>query len=224
MMRIENRLVSAKSASKAKFKNQVVALVGVVMFGLAATATAVETYKYQIRGKVADVGTSFTSPDGCERVDIYLFTSDGVVKDGPGAPTAGPAGSLTVSKYNYCTNSGEWGWGEVTLQSFSADNNLTVASAVGSSQLMLCNESSVCHTETYNFDVDWTGTGTLNKYGSNNRYVFGGVRTQSHVKGSQREATVTGTISSASTTYTLPGEWVWATIGSTQAGVITIIK
>lgn len=223
-MRIDNIPFSAKPAPKAKFKKRMVALVGVTTVGLATAATAVETFKYQMRGNGADLGTTFTSPDGCENVDIYLFVGETVVKDGPGAPTAGPAGTLSVSKYNSCTNTGEWGWGEVSLQSFSITNNLTAASAVGSSQVMFCNETDACYTEAYNFDVDWTGTGTVNRFSSNNRYVFGGIRTQSRFKGSQREATITGTISSASTTYTLPGEWTWATIGSYQSGETTIIK
>lgn len=223
-MRTETVLASTKR-SPLKFRMlAMTALACATGIATITSAVAAETNKYQTKGKTADLSTSFTSGDGCENVNIYLNASESVTKSGPGAPVAQPGGSLSVSKFNFCTGASEWGYGELTLQTLSIDNQLSSADAVGTATITMCNNFDTCYTENFNVDVNWTSTAPKYSYSGNNRYVFGGVRVHSRYRGTSREASVTGTISNASTTYTLPGDWTWASISSNQSGYMEIIK
>lgn len=145
---------------------------------------------------------------------------------GVGAPdTIGPVGFLWVDIFDSCNFRFINGFAEMDITEAAFNGNLTSAHVTATATIEYFDEFSMTttNTETFNINIDWTGSGEVYTGMYNSNYSGAGYRTISRTTGTNRTAEVSGSISSDTISVIL-GESSWADMGRATYSNISIYK
>jgi hypothetical protein len=193
-------------------------IASLTVLSLTAPALAVTTDQYKFKGESASA--YFSQYDGCNSSYVSVYGFDNVTKDAPGAPTSQKGAYLYYSSYNYCTGVGSYGSGSSQDATFTIGNSLQSASLSGTFTL---DDYSSAVNKTAAVDLTWTGTGDIFRGNNHGTYQGPGYRSNYRSVGSNRDASVTGTVTVDGTNLiaNLPS---FGSLSSSNSGSLFITK
>ena len=207
---------------KATFKLLAVLALMLATFSQHTTVSAGGGGAFNFRGPSALASFSSTDPSSCIVTDVFVIASDAVFQGEPGPSTVLSFASVTISKYNACTDT-------QLLFAYGSASPLTkadfqVSKTLDSATLnVIANVFDERSGKTFdvNVNLSWTGAGLITRQESNTHFHSPGCFINSRSNGTFRSAEVSGSISDGVTNFT-PAPSLDANIASVKSGNVVI--
>jgi len=205
---------------KTMIKFLTVLILVLVAFGQHTTANAGGGQAFNFKGPSALA--TFSNTSGCIVTNVFVIASDSRVRPAPGPGTTSSFASVTITKYDACTNT-------ILLLAYGSAFPLTAADFDVSNKLasaalnVTVNLFDDVSTTTFDVDVGlgWTGTGPLSRQHTNSHFHTPGCIINSRGNGTSRTAEASGSVSNGATNFT-PEASVDASIHQVKNGTVTI--
>jgi len=199
------------------------ATLAVLSLSLSLPAMAATKQQYQVKGQSAGAGFYQSDSDGCNSINVSVWTGDNVSRNAPGAPTSQKYAEIYYSNYNFCTGTGSYGYGSSSDATFTT-NQLNSANLKGTFTVNEFSASGTSDaTKTVNVNLTWTGAGDTYRGNSHSHFQGANYISNSRYVGAYREAQVSGAV-------TMDGKNLitnlssYGSLNSSNSGSMEIIK
>ena len=214
----------SRQRTKAQLAKFTALLLGISLAAFIAPISSSAAEKTQFRAKGALAVVLFDAVDGCIGTDVFVRAFDGTEREGSGKPTKGAAVDIFVDQFNFCDEtllSSAEGRIAVSAAEFQIDKKIESARLTTTVELT---DSVSGHSFNVSMDLIWTAT-SQPEVVRNRFFIRGPGRTvHEQDRGAFREATTTGTISSAPTNLLQNVTEVFAELLSVNEGVREVIR
>jgi hypothetical protein len=191
-----------------------------IVLALVLPAAVQAGYQFRFSGDTAFA--SFSDFDGCVYTDVSVFATDGRQQSPPGRPGKSSWADIYISRYDSCN---DWvpllsAYGGAAL----AGPDFQVARKLNSATLdTTINVYDYVNDNPFDVavDLDWAGSGDLNRGRSQWQSHSGNCKFHSRWQGSWRFATASGSVSDGSTNYASQSSG-YAEIQSVRSGEAAI--
>lgn len=190
-----------------------------LIFSQSTSSAATNVYAY--KGKSIHAYFSSVDPSGCIVTTGFVFASQEVTQDRPGAGSPAAMAHLYVSKYDQCTDQ-SLVEAESILPIPAADLNISGSLRKASLHTTVSVYNSGTQT-SFDLAVDlaWLGTDTVVRQNTTIQYDFPTCRTNNHSNSTFHYAQARGTISDGTTNFSLEPS-TFGTIALERGGEISI--
>jgi len=197
--------------------------VGVLAAVLPAGATAADAIQYRYSANTATAWFDSWDSLGCVETRAFVWAWDGTTKLDGARPTSDRGVSVTVDKFDFCTNT--------VIVEARGDSPLPSDEFVIGKQL----DAATLHTTVDVYDwvsdftfpvevnLSWSGSGDLEEGFSHSVYHTSSYSIVTNDRGAFRNADATGTVSDGSTDYAV-GPPVLSQLASTRHGEMSITR
>lgn len=191
-------------------------LVSMSTLATASPAMAADTYQVRGRGAYAYFYTSTDCGYSYVSISANEFSSRG-----SGAPAPTMVAYMYVDQYDYCTNTGFYGFGsqEITTSDFQIQDSL--ASASLNTTIPVCDYLSG-NCPTFSVNLVWTATGSSSRVTQNAQYKSPHCIQNLRFKSTQRSASASGSVSDGTTNWISGQTSTSASMDSGMNGTVTV--
>lgn len=206
---------------KTTIKLLTVIILVIVGFGQHTSASAGGGAAFRFKGRSAVAYFASVDESGCIGTDVYLFGSEAVVSNAPGAGTPIAQSYVYISQYDYCTGTpllsadgSAWApyagsWVDKKLGSATLNTTIQVFDYLSETSFAV------------DLNLTWTAAGPLTRQNSHSHFQSPGCKINTRSNGSSRFAEASGSVSHGVTNYT-PAPSYYADISSLKSGTINI--
>jgi len=202
---------------KIRFLLALVLTLTIASMALAQTVLAGDIFHF--RGENAYASFYSSSPDGCISTYVGVSAGEDVGQSPPGPSSPQSFAAIYIDQFDYCTSTGLISAsGYTDAPAFQMDNFLTSATLNATINVF----DYVSNTWfAVAVDMDWTGTGDLNRGNSHSHYQSPDCTFNYQSNGTWRSAEASGSVSMDTTNFT-PNPSQYADLSSSKSGQVSI--